>query len=56
MEFESHDGPRYDILFGLRNLNLIRTQFAKYGIVQVKNFLNKIECKWLKNYYLKGSK
>ena len=56
IEFESHHGPRYDILFGLRNLNLIRNSLAKYGIVQVKNFLNLIECQWLKNYYLRGQK
>merc|ERR1712228_79358 len=52
IELAAHQPPRYDVLFGLRNLNGIKTQFAKYGVVQLKNFLNLIECEWLKKHYL----
>eukprot|EP01083_Nonionella_stella_P051526 136820_1 len=51
VEFQSCHPPRYDILFGLRNLQTIRLQFARYGVVQAKNLLSLVECKWLANHY-----
>ena len=54
-EFAAGFGPRYDVLFGLRQLDVVKRVFARYGAVQLKNVLNRVESKWLQQYYASKS-